>query len=53
MTNVIRFRTREELEQEKKDKMLAESEAYLGFKEEALKKAKLKEKDYVDTQKEK
>ncbi|MFZ7947261.1 MULTISPECIES: hypothetical protein [Bacillaceae] len=39
MTNIIRFRTREEWEQEKKDKMLAEWNAYLTFEEEALRKA--------------
>lgn len=39
MTNIIRFRTREEWEQEKKDKMLAEWDAYLAFEEEALHKA--------------
>lgn len=38
--NIIRFRTREEWEQEKKDKMLAEWEAYLAWEEETLRKAK-------------
>lgn len=39
LTNIIRFRTREEWEQEKKEKMLAEWDAYLAFEEEALRKA--------------
>lgn len=53
MTNIIRFRSREEWEQEKKEKMLAEWEDYLAFEEEALRMAKQKEMACLDTKKEK
>ncbi|MBM7715387.1 hypothetical protein JOC94_002374 [Bacillus thermophilus] len=53
MTNIVRFRTREEWEQEKKDKMLAEWEEYLAFEEEALRMAQQKETVCLDAEKEK
>lgn len=44
MTNIIRFRTREEWEEEKKEKMLAEWEAYLAWEEETLRRRTKEEK---------
>lgn len=44
MTYIIRFRTREEWEEEKKEKMLAEWEAYLAWEEETLRRRTKEEK---------
>lgn len=38
MSNIVRFRTREEWEQEKKEKELADWEAYLAWEEETLRR---------------
>ncbi|MEB6549647.1 hypothetical protein MXL46_11175 [Heyndrickxia sporothermodurans] len=50
MTNIVRFRTREEWEQEKKDKMLAEWEEYLAFEEEALRESAVKKAAKVESE---
>ena len=49
MSKVIQFRTRDQWEEEKKSKMLAEWEAYLAWEAETLKRAQReKEEDEND-----